>query len=411
MSNYVEKDMLCKNKPGITILASTIIVFFVAILNAAAQENKTSEHDTNIGKIKFGGFVKVSTAVATKGINGIDDALGMYNVDLLFAGDNKGSRFGINAKETRLNITYTKQHSPVGPILAYVEGNFGVDGNNDGNTLEAYGSSNARFVLRHAYVEVGNFIIGQTYSTFLDPVSSPQIIDYGGNAASVFARQTQIRFTQKIENFTLRLAVENPTSNLGHNLITDDQRIPDFVGRLDFDNAFGHFSVAGILRELRIDTNDFEAHKLTGGFAVTVSKEAIANRFDIMAQYIRGGIGHYGSFSAFADGIVLDDGQGGKIIDPLNFHGVTGSVTLHWTNKLRSTIVGSWTKNLDPGQNTQTLGTGHSIETVKSLHGNLFYDLTEDFLVGVEYKKLIGLLSDGAKPNVDRYQMSIIYSF
>ncbi|MDA0708381.1 MAG: hypothetical protein O2963_04820, partial [Proteobacteria bacterium] len=70
-----------------------------------------------------------------------------------------------------------------------------------------------------------------------------------------------------------------------------------------------------------------------------------------------------------------------------------------------------WTKNLDPGQNTQTLGTGHSIETVKSLHANLLYDITENFLIGIEYKKLIGELSDYSNPNVDRYQASIIYQF
>ena len=104
----------------------------------------------------------------------------------------------------------------MGHIKGYIEGNFGVDGNNDGNTIEAYGSTNQRFVLRHAYIEVGDFLIGQTFSTFLDPVSAPQVLDYGGNAASVFARQPQVRFTKRIHDFTLRLSVEKPNIKPWH---------------------------------------------------------------------------------------------------------------------------------------------------------------------------------------------------
>lgn len=380
----------------------TGFIGFIGVLKCAATEESGFE---------FGGFVKVSSAFSTKGTNGIDDALGLYNADLLFAGENKGTRFGISAKETRIFVTYKENGTPIGPIKAYIEGNFGVDGNNDGNTIEAYGSSNHRFVLRHAYIEVGDFLVGQTYSTFLDPVSAPQILDYGGNAASVFARQPQIRFTKRLNDFTFRISVENPTSNLGTGLITDDQRIPDFVGRVDLDLDKFHLSVAGILRELRIDNDEFEAHARTGGVAVTASKMVFDERLNLMAQYIRGGIGHYGSFSAFADGIILEDDQGKKYIDPLNFHGVTGSATIYLNNKLSTTVVGSWTKNLDPGNNTQTLGTGHAIEVVKSLHANVYYNITEKLLAGIEYKKLIGELSDDSRPNVDRYQVSMIYTF
>lgn len=381
-----------------------IIAVFFNVVDAKAVEFAE-------GKLKFGGFIKVSTALSTKGTNGIDDALGLYNADLLFADESKGSRFGINAKETRLYIKYTQDNTQLGSITGYIEGNFGVDGNNDGNTLESYGSSNSRFVLRHAYIDVGNFLIGQTFSTFLDPVSAPDVIDYGGNAASVFARQPQIRFTYNSGLLTLRLAVENPTSNLGFNLITDDQRLPDFVARMDLDNDIGHFSIAGILRELRIDNESYEANTLTGGIAMTGSIPIIRNKLSIMGQYIYGGIGHYGAFSAFADGIILIDAEGERYIDPLNFHGVTGAVTIHWNDKFRSNFVGSWAKNLDPGQNTQTLGTDHSIEEVKSIHVNLFYQLTNDLSFGIEYKKLIGELSDNTTPNVDRYQGSIIYQF
>ncbi|MBT5187363.1 MAG: hypothetical protein HOM01_11180 [Kordiimonadaceae bacterium] len=393
--------MHCKNQ----IKKAALLV---ALITSITANSVTMSEEIDL---KVGGFIKINAALANKGVNGIDDASGTYNADLLFAGENKGSRFGINAKETRLHLTLNRNDTPLGPIKAYIEGNFGAESNADGNTVEAYGTSNTRFVLRHAYVEVGNFLIGQTVSTFVDPNSFLDILDYGGNSATTFARQPQIRYTASSDNLSLRLALENPTSNLGDYDVTDDQRMPDFVGRVDFDPSWGHFSIAGIIRELRIDNGTFEAHKLTGGVIVTANKEIIKNRLALLAQYIRGGIGHYGAFSAFSDGAVLDDGVGGKFIDPIDIQGFTVGGTIYITDKLRSTIAGSYAQSLDPGLNQQTLGTGHAIENVKSFHANAFYDLTDDFMLGFEYKKLIGELSDDTKPDVDRFQVSMIYKF
>ena len=405
IGNYVQRTMTDKIK----IINAVFIVALLAF-NAFSVEANSAEIPGDLD-IKFGGFIKINAALAQKGVNGIDDASGTYNADLLFADDNKGSRFGINAKETRLHATFMRRDTPIGPIKAYAEGNFGAESNADGNSVEAYGSSNTRFVLRHAYVEAGNILIGQTISTFIDPKSFLDILDYGGNSATTFARQPQVRYTGTYQDVSLRLAVENPTSNLGDYDVTDDQRMPDFVGRIDYDPDWGHFSVAGIVRELRIDNGTFEAHKLTGGVIVTASGEIIEDRLELVAQYLRGGIGHYGAFSAFADGIVLEDEAGEKFIDPLKIQGVTVSATVRITDKLRSTFAGSWAENIDTGNNQQKLGTDHSIENVKSFHANIFYDLTDYFMLGFEYKKLIGELDDDTKPDVDRFQVSMIYSF
>lgn len=393
---YLEKTILI-----VVALVLLVLTMMIFVANVRAEEVD----------LKFGGFIKINAALATKGVNGIDDASGTYNADLLFAHDNKGSRFGINAKETRLFVELNRHDTPIGPIKAYIEGNFGAESNADGNTVEAYGTSNTRFVLRHAYVEAGNILIGQTISTFVDPKGFLDILDYGGNSATTFARQPQLRYTATFNQISLRLAVENPTSNLGNYDVTDDQRMPDFVGRLDYDNQWVHLSVAGILRELRIDTGLFEAHKMTGGFIVTANANVIKDKFEITAQYLRGGIGHYGAFSAFADGAVLEDGLGERFIDPLNIQGITLGGTIYLTDNWRSTIVASWAESLDTGLNQQMLGTDHAIENVKSLHANIFHDLTDDLMVGFEYKKLIGNLTDQTKPNVDRYQLSMIYSF
>jgi len=395
---------LKKMRTAILIVATLVI--FANVIDAKADDRE----------IDLGGFIKVNAALTTKGVNGIDDASGVYNADLLFAQDNKGSRFGFNAKETRLFAGITQKNTPVGAIKGYVEGNFGVESNADGNTVEAYGTSNARFVLRHAYVEVGNdqsgrLLVGQAYSTFMDLKGAMDVLDYAGSAAVVFARQPQIRYTLVRGDTKLMIAAENATSNLGYNLVTDDQRLPDFVARVDYDPTWGHFSVAAILREIRIDNNEFDARKITGGVAVTASKKIIGDRFEITGQYIRGAIGHYGAFSAFSDGVIMTDEQGASYIEPTEIQGMSIAATIVWSEKLNSIVMASYAANTNKGANVMTLGTGHAIENVKSLHANLNYNITDDLKVGFEYKKLIGNLSDNTKPNVDRYQGSMIYHF
>ena len=54
-------------------------------------------------------------------------------------------------------------------------------------------SNSARPRLRHAYGQVGNWLAGQTWSTFMDVNSLPETLEFTGPSGQVFIRQPMLR--------------------------------------------------------------------------------------------------------------------------------------------------------------------------------------------------------------------------
>jgi len=136
--------------------------------------------------------------------------------------------------------------------------------------------------LRHAYIQVKRWTIGQTWSTFSDPEAEPIGIDFEGlNAISLF-RQPQIRFTQPMRtNMNASLAIENPAPDLTG--AAPVNLTPDFIGRLRWERSddsplrpllgrSAHVQAAVLVRTLRGElTNQPERTLSTGGFGANVS--------------------------------------------------------------------------------------------------------------------------------------------
>ena len=80
--------------------------------------------------------------------------------------------------QTRLGLEVNRS-SLIGPVKLKIETDF-------------LGTNNS-LRIRHAYVESGNFILGQTWSTFTDVNSVPQTVDIDGPNSSVMLRTVRIR--------------------------------------------------------------------------------------------------------------------------------------------------------------------------------------------------------------------------
>ncbi len=60
----------------------------------------------------------------------------------------------------------------------------------------SYGSGNRnRLRLRHAYGEYAGFLVGQTWSTFMDLDDLPETVDFNGPIGAPFSRRTMVRYT------------------------------------------------------------------------------------------------------------------------------------------------------------------------------------------------------------------------
>ncbi len=99
------------------------------------------------------------------------------------------------AKETRINFDMRKVRPDSMKLQAFLEGDFFTDGN--------------RFRLRHAYIDVGNFVLGQTWTTLSFLESLPYMIDFAAGDALFGGRTTQIRYTHPMSDaWKLSVALE-----------------------------------------------------------------------------------------------------------------------------------------------------------------------------------------------------------
>ena len=121
-------------------------------------------------------------------------------------------------------------------------------------TVEAdfysYGADNRKLIrLRHAYGEYGGWLVGQTWSTFMDVDNLPETIDFNGPVGAPFSRRTQARyaFGDAQAGVRVTLAVEDPADQFGGP--SANERTPQLVAR------FGHTFARGAIN-LRLLTHE-----------------------------------------------------------------------------------------------------------------------------------------------------------
>jgi hypothetical protein len=161
--------------------------------------------------------------------------------------------------------------------------------------------------LRHAYGEWHGLLVGQTWTTFMDPDVVPAVVDYWGPNGRISTRREQIRYTLPVPRSDLAIAIALERSGqdvdpgelrefdptLAAN-VQSDQKLPDLAASVRFTRPFGHVQLAGLLRRLGWDTkatpdNEPKGHTVGFGLAAT-SRIAILGK-DRLLLSVAGGKG------------------------------------------------------------------------------------------------------------------------
>ncbi|HXX10179.1 MAG TPA: DcaP family trimeric outer membrane transporter [Burkholderiales bacterium] len=114
--------------------------------------------------------------------------------------------------------------------------------------------------VRQAWASLGQFLVGQTNSLFMDGDVFPNIIDYWGPSGMVFFRNIQARWTPiDKEGNRFAIALENPgtvvdNTSAGMANVSAHNTLPDFTAQYRMDRNWGHLQLSGILRSLGYDT-------------------------------------------------------------------------------------------------------------------------------------------------------------
>ena len=179
----------------------------------------------------------------------------------------------------------------------------------------AYGSGNRnRLRLRHAYGEYGGFLVGQTWSTFMDLDNLPETVDYNGAIGAPFSRRTMLRYSygDSKAGYKLTVAVEDPEVQFGGGSAIE--RLPQLVARFDQSFAWGAVNVRGLVHEKR------SVSVTKRGYGVGIGGSfKLTDKDLLMGQYsaVEGDIDQlYGSngYSIAGDGSISFDKNQGLVV-------------------------------------------------------------------------------------------------
>ncbi|MFT3761575.1 MAG: DcaP family trimeric outer membrane transporter [Pseudoxanthomonas sp.] len=291
-------------------------------------------------------------------------------------------------------------------LKGYVEMDFFGGGSNAlaGNEVA---TNTYAVTLRQAYVSWNNWLAGQTWSNFQDTAALPDAVDFVGvTEGTTFVRQAQIRYTKG--NFSV--SAENPQTTVSDIATaartngTGANTLPDLTARWVTKGDWGHFSVAGLLRQFKLgeENETGAAISLSGKFNLGASDD-----IRWMANY-GSGLGRYMAFGLGPDTAVDING---------NLHAVDAAGGfVAWRHvfspKLRTNLMYSVaTYDNDRGLPGWGAGSYAATERAESFHANVIYSPLPKLDVGAEIGYGKRELEDNREGDLKRFQTTVKYSF
>lgn len=212
----------------------------------------------------------------------------------------------LHARTSRIGLEGATP-SPYGQVMMKLEGDF----NNDPRTGNAavFGAVNNiytqqatnsyGFRLRHAYLQVGPWMFGQTWSTFMDIDNTPETVDFNGPIGSTFIRQPQVRYTYATPEYgNFSAAIENSVSYVLDNTATSTaagfSKVPDLIGRWDKPFSWGSLSLRAVSHEHRVNGTvsgvaDVNQSRRGSGLAASGQIKTVGD--DFISWIVTGGTG------------------------------------------------------------------------------------------------------------------------
>lgn len=165
--------------------------------------------------------------------------------------------FYAGLKQTRLGFEVTRRTKNKGDIFIRIEGDFKT--------------SDVSFRIRHAYGQIGNLLVGQTWSLFNNVSYQPAMVSRDGPAGGIGPRTPQIRYSHKFhKDMSWSAAIEYSSPDLEIPDSVDAsllQAIPDFTGRYSYQTDLISFRVAAVISTIsgRIDSGSLSYEFGFGG--------------------------------------------------------------------------------------------------------------------------------------------------
>ncbi|RCU48734.1 porin [Corallincola luteus] len=263
--------------------------------------------------------------------------------------------------------------------------------------------------IRHAFFTYDNWLFGQTWTTFQNTAVLPEAVDFlGVSESTVFARQAMVRYTMDNWQFSL----ENPETTYtpyaggsdqpgGGRIDSDDSMLPDAIVRYNMSTDYGSYSLSGLVRQLKYDTDGQDDTDVSYG--LSFAGKVPLGKDDIRFMLTGGaGLGRYVGLN-FINGGSIDDSGNLEAIDS-----VAGFVSYrHWWNdQWRSNFYGGAISADNDEDNTGMYANKSSY----SAHANLMYSPVPKLTFGLELMYAERELESGDKGDMTRLQFGAKYA-
>ncbi len=284
----------------------------------------------------------------------------------------KGQTFA-TARTSRIGF---QTSTPIkdGALTTKVEGDF-----NAPNPFQGELATNSTgFRLRHAYGEFGNWLVGQTWSTYMDLNSLPDTVDFNPPGGVTMIRQPMVRYSIPMGSSKLALAVENPQSLTFSG--QDFDKTPDFIANWTFASKTATVALSGVSHEYKNSLHSTRGYGLSLGTSLKFGG-------DTLVASVQGGdgIGRY-MFNSIVQGAI----DTGSRIETWKAWGWQAGFTHVWNPTLRSNILGGqtfFTKNDAANTAQRALGSPdlYPNKRIDQASVNTFYTYDKNIELGLEY--------------------------
>jgi hypothetical protein len=255
-------------------------------------------------------------------------------------------------------------------------------------------------------VQWRSWLVGQTWSNFMDVATLPEAVDFiGPTDGTTFVRQPQVRFTKG----GFSASAENRETTLtpyhgGARITSDDGLMPDLTARYAWKGSWGHFAIAGLLRELAHETTGAAAmDDSTWSGALSASGKFNFGKDDLRWMALYGNLGRYVGLNFANDAVINGNGELESI------DGYAGFVAYRhfWTDRLRSTF----SVAMQDYDNDADLTGLSAAKSSWSWTANIFYSPLPKLDIGAEYRQANAEREGGDEGDLDRLQLTTKYSF
>ncbi|HET8924112.1 MAG TPA: DcaP family trimeric outer membrane transporter [Candidatus Acidoferrum sp.] len=346
--------------------------------------------------LKIGGFFKTDFMYDVKRAGNPDEFI-PSSIPIPQIQGVRNSNLSIRA--TRLSLDFRIPSTQLGDVRFYVES-------------DLFGDNSTTPRLRHAYAQVRNVLLGQTWTNFMDPDAAPDTLDFQGPTGYTKVRSPQFRYTFAVaKRTTMAVSVEKPSSDIEFKTpqfsSQPNSPSPDGTVRVRQEFQRGHWQVASLFRSIAAFLPDGRTGSV---FGWGVNASGAVRVFGKDNVVVEGTYGHGVSrYIQDAAGLGID----AAVISTANPHlkatpalGAEAGYQHYWNKSLRSNLVYGHAQVQNTG--FQPKSTYHKSEyTAANLIWNPFGSLN----VGAEFLYGRQVLKSGQTGNAPRIQFSAKYTF